>query len=122
MTKLLQNSKFEWLSHLCKSAFKANQGIMDDSRWIDQGSPYDFGSIMHYGARSCSKDGKDVITKPDGSPIKLTKTHSLSKHDIWQINQIYQCQKKPPPPTTTKPPKTTKGPTTKPPTNKCCQT
>ena len=104
-----------------------NQGIMDDNRWIDQGSPYDFGSIMHYSVRSCSKNGQDVITKPDGSPLTLTKGHSLSQHDIFQINQIYQCGNNPQPspgPSTTQGPNPTTGPqpTTGPPTGKCCQT
>jgi len=107
------------------SSFNGNQGIMSDSKWIDQGTPYDVGSIMHYGTRSCAKGGDDVITKPDGSKLTLTKGHSLSQHDINQINMVYKCDMGPG--TTTQAPSTTTGPnttkppsTTKPPNSQCC--
>ena len=88
------------------SSWTANQGKMSEDRWVDQGSPYDFGSIMHYGVGSCRKSGVtgDVITKPDGSELTLTKGSSLSEHDIFQINQIYDCGAAP---TTTANPNTT---------------
>merc|ERR1712131_284459 len=61
-------------------------------RWGDDGTPYDFGSIMHYGATACALNWNEpVITKPDGSPITLTKTASLSQWDIAAINKAYPC-------------------------------
>ena len=84
---------------------------------------------MHYSTRSCAKSGgEDVITKPDGSKLTLTKGHSLSQHDINQINMVYQCDMAPtpsPPPTTpgpgtTRPPVTTGPATTAPPNKQCC--
>ena len=79
---------------------------LSEDRWVDQGSPYDFCSIMNYGVGSCRKSGVtgDVITKPNGSELTLTKSISLSEHDIFQINQIYDCGAVP---TTTANPNTT---------------
>ena len=83
--------------------FTVNQGKMGGRKiWQDQGSPYDVASIMHYSTTSCRKGSEHVITKPDGSPLILKKTASLSEQDIWQINQVYKCDS-----TTTTP-----GPTT----------
>ena len=74
------------------STFDVNFGKLSSSRWINQESPYDTASIMHYNTNSCASSASEhVITKPDGSPLILSKTGSLSKQDIWQINQIYNC-------------------------------
>ena len=57
----------------------------------DDGTPYDFGSVMHYSPWACANSSLPVITKPDGSPITLTKTDTFSEWDIKQINYIYDC-------------------------------
>ena len=47
---------------------------------------------MHYGPWVCANSSLPVITKPDGSPITLTKTDTFSELDIEQINYIYDCK------------------------------
>ena len=94
-----------------EATFNVNQGKLSNSRWQDQNSPYDTASIMHYNTNSCASGADPVITKPDGSPLILSKGSSLSKQDIWQINQIYNCGM-----TTTQAPTTQ---STKPPVGEC---
>ena len=73
------------------SKFKANFGNISE-RFNNDGTPYDFGSIMHYSPTTCATDRSlPVITKPDGSPIVLNKTDTFSSIDIEQINRIYNC-------------------------------
>ena len=92
------------------SMFTVNQGKLGGNRppWQDQKSPYDIASIMHYSVTTCRKGSEHVITKPDGSPLILKKTSSLSEQDIWQINQVYKCDLTP----TTQAPTTSPKPTT----------
>ena len=72
-----------------RSSFDLNFGKIS---WQNQGSPYDTASVMHYSTDACaSRAAEHTITKPDGSPLVLSKTSSLSRQDIWQINQIYNC-------------------------------
>ena len=109
------------------SSFDVNFGMVGSKfgSWGKDGNtPYDLSSIMHYSTTACAKDrSKPVITKPDGSTLKLTKGDSLSKHDIAGINAVYNCIDNPP--TTTNKPttKVTTKATTKPPNpdEKCCQ-
>ena len=63
------------------------------NKFRDIGTPYDFGSIMHYDpfAFAIKEMNLPVITKPDGSPITLTKTDTFSKIDIEEINYVYTC-------------------------------
>ena len=76
-----------------KDAFNVNYQKMGGRLpWQDQGSPYDVASIMHYNTYTCKKGSDHVITKPDGSPLILKRTSSLSEQDAWQINQIYKCE------------------------------
>ena len=73
------------------NSFRVNFGNISD-RFHNDGTPYDFGSIMHYSPTSCAIDKNlPVITKPDGSPISLNKTDTFSSWDIEQINHIYNC-------------------------------
>ena len=65
-----------------EATFNVNQGKLSSSRWQDQNSPYDTASIMHYNTNSCASGADPVITKPDGSPLILSKGSSLSKQDI----------------------------------------
>ena len=72
-----------------RSMFDLNFGKIG---WQNQGSPYDTASVMHYSTDACaSYASQHTITKLDGSPLVLSKGSSLSKQDIWQINQIYNC-------------------------------
>jgi len=53
--------------------------------------PYDYASIMHYGARSFAIDGsKDVMTAKDTSVTTLGNTE-LSELDKQKLQCLYQC-------------------------------
>ena len=71
--------------------FKANFGNLTE-RFLDDGTPYDLNSIMHYSPMACAINSSlPVITKPDGSPVTINKTDTFSYWDIEQINHIYNC-------------------------------
>ena len=69
-----------------------NNNFGPKSYVADDGTPYDFGSVMHYSPWACANSSLPVITKPDGSPITLTRTSTFSELDIEQINYIYDCK------------------------------
>jgi len=54
-------------------------------------SPYDFGSIMHYGAGS-SASPKFTTIPEDVSPINVGQRVSISAMDISQVLDMYQCR------------------------------
>lgn len=85
--------------YMTGGGWDSNFGTVGEAlgRWGDDGTPYDFGSIMHYSARACAIGSEPVITKPDGSEITLTKTSSLSALDIAAINMAYPCGDDPEP-------------------------
>lgn len=65
-----------------------------------QDLPYDYDSIMHYGKKGFSKNGKDTFEianmtayENEGSP-KIGQRDHLSKKDIAVINMLYECPKK----------------------------
>ena len=72
--------------------FNNNFGSISPDMHVDDGTPYDFGSIMHYSPWACANSSLPVITKPDGSPITVTKTSTFSEWDIKQINYVYDCE------------------------------
>jgi len=53
--------------------------------------PYDFDSIMHYGRKSFSKNGKDTIRSILEPSRSLGQREGLTDFDIHEINALYDC-------------------------------
>jgi len=55
------------------------------------GSPYDYRSVMHYGARDFSKNGKKTIVTKNGASIG--QRDKASEIDIKKLKLLYQCER-----------------------------
>ncbi|KAE8298943.1 High choriolytic enzyme 1 [Larimichthys crocea] len=53
-------------------------------------APYDYGSVMHYGAKDFSKNGQDTITALDASAV-IGQRAGMSDTDILMLNRLYGC-------------------------------
>uniref|UniRef100_A0A8C4ZTL5 Metalloendopeptidase n=1 Tax=Gadus morhua TaxID=8049 RepID=A0A8C4ZTL5_GADMO len=58
-------------------------------------TPYDYTSIMHYGRRAFSINGRDSITPIPNSRVRIGQRKGMTKNDILRINRLY-CVVKPP--------------------------
>lgn len=54
----------------------------------DFGVGYDYNSIMHYGSKSFSRNGKDTIV-PLKEGVRIRKSPKLSHKDIMKLNRVY---------------------------------
>ncbi|XP_067901951.1 low choriolytic enzyme-like [Heterodontus francisci] len=57
------------------------------------GVTYDYGSIMHYGRGSFSKNGKDVLIPIPDPHVQIGQYHGLSTKDVIKVNRLYNCDK-----------------------------
>ncbi|WKY12559.1 hypothetical protein Q1695_003835 [Nippostrongylus brasiliensis] len=57
------------------------------------GQPYDYDSIMHYGALSASHNGEPTMVAEDVNYQESMGSHILSFFDIYTINKHYNCFK-----------------------------
>ena len=55
------------------------------------GSPYDYGSILHYGAYAFSSNGQPTI---DANGNSIGQRNGASPTDVVQLRLLYQCAKK----------------------------
>lgn len=62
---------------------------VNPSNFNHLGTPYDYQSIMHYGATAFTKNGKITILTKNGEQIG--QRFGLSKGDIRRINNKYNC-------------------------------
>ena len=56
------------------------------------GEPYDYGSIMHYGATSFSYNDKPTIIALKPGATRMGQRENLSINDLRQINKLYKCK------------------------------
>lgn len=77
------------------------------------GHGYDYGSILHYGAMSFTKNGLPTLVPIQPYSGVIGQRNNLSEKDILKVNAMYSCPGKPEPttlpPTTLPPTTTTKG-------------
>ncbi len=57
------------------------------------GTPYDLNSILHYGPKSFSKNGKDTITAIKGDASNLGQRNGFSPIDRVEVGKHYGCNK-----------------------------
>jgi hypothetical protein len=57
---------------------------------LNQNTPYDLGSIMHYGTDFFSANGRPTIT-PKISGVTIGQREKLSATDIFEIRDYYGC-------------------------------
>uniref|UniRef100_A0AAQ6IGR9 Metalloendopeptidase n=1 Tax=Anabas testudineus TaxID=64144 RepID=A0AAQ6IGR9_ANATE len=70
-----------------------NQYNFDKINTLNQGTPYDYNSVMHYGRLAFSKDNVSptMVAIPDSNAVFGTATQ-MSQNDIDRINLLY-CSK-----------------------------
>uniref|UniRef100_A0A3P9AAJ2 Metalloendopeptidase n=1 Tax=Esox lucius TaxID=8010 RepID=A0A3P9AAJ2_ESOLU len=54
-------------------------------------SPYDYSSVMHYGNKAFSINGKETITTIPKPNMPIGQRVSMSDSDILRINELYNC-------------------------------
>ncbi|XP_064594609.1 zinc metalloproteinase nas-15-like isoform X2 [Liolophura sinensis] len=55
------------------------------------GQPYDYGSVMHYGAYAFAKDRSKPTLTPKKSGVTIGQRVGLSREDIKKIQLLYGC-------------------------------
>jgi len=59
-------------------------------RTDNQGMGYDYGSVMHYGAKAFSKNGKNtILVKKSGA--RIGQRNGVSAQDVKEVRKLYKC-------------------------------
>ncbi|XP_061564257.1 low choriolytic enzyme-like [Cololabis saira] len=56
------------------------------------GTPYDYGSIMHYGRYAFSKNRKPTIVPIPNANVAIGRATRMSRMDILRVNRLYKCK------------------------------
>ena len=82
--------------HIGTSSFdllgKENEFVKYNNTAVDtQNTPYDYGSLMHYGSDAFSSNGRSTI-EPLLPNITIGQRERMSDIDIEEVRLFYQCQ------------------------------
>ena len=74
-----------------------NFGTISEDKWLHtEDLGYDLLSIMHYGAKSFSRNGEDtieiVVSVPNCAVNKMGQRKMLSRKDKVKTSRMYQCE------------------------------
>uniref|UniRef100_A0A667Y542 Metalloendopeptidase n=1 Tax=Myripristis murdjan TaxID=586833 RepID=A0A667Y542_9TELE len=65
---------------------------IEDSRNLD--TPYDYGSLMHYGRYFFSRNGQPTIVPVPDPDVCIGTARQMSPTDILRVNRLYACSTK----------------------------
>ncbi|KTF70996.1 hypothetical protein cypCar_00050336, partial [Cyprinus carpio] len=58
----------------------------------NQNTPYDYGSVMHYGKTTFSiQPGLQTITPIPDKTVEIGQSQGMSNIDILRVNKLYGC-------------------------------
>lgn len=63
----------------------------DTVETLNQNTPYDYSSIMHYTRVAFSKNGQATLVPIPDSSVPIGTALSMSRNDITRINRLYKC-------------------------------
>ncbi|XP_067256785.1 low choriolytic enzyme-like isoform X1 [Chanodichthys erythropterus] len=58
---------------------------------LNQGTPYDYNSVMQYHRTAFSKNGYPTMVPIPNSNAELGKATQMSQNDIIRLNKLYKC-------------------------------
>ncbi|KAJ0002345.1 hypothetical protein NQD34_002141 [Periophthalmus magnuspinnatus] len=58
---------------------------------LNQGTPYDYGSVMQYFRTAFSKNGQPTMIPIPDPNVSLGNAQQMSSNDIKRLNTLYQC-------------------------------
>ena len=87
---LLELTHFYFLFIVEEHNFKKYSHLSADQLGVN----YDYQTIMHYGPKAFSKNGKQTIKAIGNDGIELGQMLTLSASDTIQINALYDCASK----------------------------
>ncbi|XP_026122137.1 low choriolytic enzyme-like [Carassius auratus] len=74
------------------------ENIRDDMKYnfnkintLNQGTPYDYSSVMQYERYAFSKNGRPTMVPIPNNNAALGTSTQMSQNDIIRINRLYQC-------------------------------
>ncbi|XP_056137299.1 hatching enzyme 1.2-like [Lampris incognitus] len=63
----------------------------DKINTLNQGTPYDYNSVMQYHRYAFSKNNKPTMVPIPNQNVEIGKATQMSKNDIIRLNRLYKC-------------------------------
>ncbi|KAM4618875.1 high choriolytic enzyme 1-like [Polymixia lowei] len=63
----------------------------DKINTLNQGTPYDYNSVMHYHRYAFSKNNQPTLVAIPDSSVEFGKATEMSQNDILRVNRLYNC-------------------------------
>lgn len=75
-----------------RQGYEANFAKAKQGETSAFGIIYDYGSVLHYSAKSFSKNGEPTIVAKQSTNEKMGQREGFSKKDVEKLNKMYNCK------------------------------
>nr|XP_046250282.1 hatching enzyme 1.2-like [Scatophagus argus] len=86
-----RSDRDQYIRVLLENVTSGMEHNFDKVNTLNQGTSYDYGSVMHYSKYAFSKNNQPTMVAIPNSSVQFGTATEMSQKDILRLNKLYQC-------------------------------
>ncbi|KAM7415183.1 hypothetical protein PAMA_019822 [Pampus argenteus] len=86
-----RSDRDEYIRIVLENVTPGKEHNFDKVNTLNQGTTYDYGSVMHYSKYAFSKNNQPTLVAIPDSSVEFGTATEMSQNDIIRLNRLYKC-------------------------------
>ncbi|KAJ8247525.1 hypothetical protein GJAV_G00247380 [Gymnothorax javanicus] len=88
-----RSDRDQYVRILYRNIIRGQEHNFRKIRTNNLGTPYDYGSVMHYGRYAFSRNRQPTIVPIRNKNAQIGRARKMSRNDIIRVNRLYRCRR-----------------------------